>query len=212
MSHFSLLRSDEAEYANITFTTAEALPVELTSFTANYRNGNTYLAWRTATETNNYGFEIERNVDGGEWRQIGFIEGHGTTNSPKSYTFSDKDIEDGAAKIGYRLKQIDRDGTYEYSSAAFIEFDDASLQTLSNYPNPFNPTTTIRFTLAKDETVSLHVFDMAGRTVATLIDGEQLAAGAHTAAFMAESLPSGTYLYVLFTETTTISQKMILSR
>ena len=62
------------------------LPVELSSFTAKYANGNVKLDWRTETEVTNYGFDIERKgKDANDWKKIGFVEGHGNTNSPKNY-------------------------------------------------------------------------------------------------------------------------------
>ncbi|MDP1678068.1 MAG: hypothetical protein Q8L88_14520, partial [Bacteroidota bacterium] len=91
-----------------------ALPVELVSFSATAKGKNVELKWNTATEVNNYGFEIERSVvsdrhlqgDGYfSWTKIGFVEGNGTTNAPKLYSFVDASA---SGKVLYRLKQIDR--------------------------------------------------------------------------------------------------------
>jgi hypothetical protein len=92
-----------------------AIPVELTSFSGYAADGNIYLQWSTATEKNNYGFEIERVAETSNskenrlWRSIGFINGSGTTSQLKSYSFADRNIASG--KYIYRLKQIDYDGS-----------------------------------------------------------------------------------------------------
>jgi len=78
-----------------------------------------------------------------------------------------------------------------------------------NYPNPFNPVTTIQFTLPQTADINLTVFDVLGRQVAVLINGQQ-AAGRHTVNFQASDLPSGIYLYRLTTPGGSIAQKMIL--
>ncbi len=95
------------------------VPVELISFTADIINNTVKLQWKTATETNNYGFEIERNklIDKSyqtEWERIGFVEGNGTTTEEENYSFTDENLDPGRYK--YRLKQIDLDGSFEYSN------------------------------------------------------------------------------------------------
>ena len=103
-----------------TFTISRSeLPVELTTFTASVLEHNVELIWETATEVNNYGFEVERQntevrIQNSEWEKVAFVEGHGNSNSPKYYSFTDKSIQ-ASGKYLYRLKQIDIDGTFEYS-------------------------------------------------------------------------------------------------
>ena len=126
----------------------EPLPVELTSFTASTDKNAIDLNWETKTEVNNYGFNVERRINDGDWDSIAFIEGNGNSNSPKEYSYIDKDIFAGGSKFQYRLKQIDNNGSFEYSDVVEIEVvppDELS----QNYPNPFNPSTTIRFSLPK---------------------------------------------------------------
>lgn len=175
------------------------LPVELTSFTAQMRNTSVHLRWITATETNNYGFEIERSTNRTDWTTVGFVAGSGTTSSERSYNFTDAPAVDvlGARVIHYRLRQIDRDGTVEYSDVISVAGRDAAMPTLSNFPNPFNPSTTISFTLATAQPVTLTVTDATGREVARLIDGASFDAGSHSISFMADGLPSGVYFYTL---------------
>ena len=189
------------------------VPVELISFTADIINNAVKLQWKTATETNNYGFEIERNklLDKShqtEWEIIGFVEGNGTTTKEENYSFSDKDIE--PVVYGYRLKQIDLDGSFEYSNIIEVEFlapIEFSLE--QNYPNPFNPTTTIQYSIPERTDVKLIVINIVGEEVAELVN-RTMDAGSYSVEFDAASLPSGVYFYELRTGDIVITKKMLL--
>lgn len=179
-----------------------SLPVELTSFAAVMAANSVQLSWATATETNTYGFEVERRAISDQhlqgdshftWSKVGFIEGSGTTNTPKQYSFSDKTLATG--KYSYRLKQIDRDGKFTYSQE--VEATVGNLPIVfalnQNYPNPFNPSTTISYQIPENSYVSLKVYDIIGREVAALVS-EIKKAGQHTATFDAAQLSSGIYI------------------
>jgi len=196
--------------------------VELTSFSASLEENNSVLLnWETATEVNNYGFEIERANKGGKletknWHKIGFAQGYGNSNSVKEYSFEDKSPPSG--KVFYRLKQIDTDGLFEYSGIVEIKINlPEKFELFQNYPNPFskgtgsNQTTTIEFTLPESGFVKLRVYNILGELVATLLN-EQMEAGYKTVRFSAENIPSGIYLYNLSTKDFTATKKMILLR
>jgi len=193
------------------------VPVELTSFTANMNENQVVLNWQTATETNNLGFEIHRKIiqkeQVGEWVLIGYKEGSGTTTEPQEYSYYDniKNIE--AASFVYRLKQVDYDGSYEYSDEVTVEYstlpDEFSLS--QNYPNPFNPATSIEFKLPVKSFVSLIVYDVIGNEVATLVK-EEKSAGFYEVNFNANDLVSGVYFYRLQANSFTEIKKMILLR
>jgi hypothetical protein len=173
-----------------------ALPVELTSFTAVVEKGNVVLNWKTATEVNNAGFEIQKNTSSGNgnWTRVAFVNGHGTTNAPQSYTFTDKP---GSGKFQYRLKQTDRDGKFEYSQtieATVILPVQFGLS--QNYPNPFNPTTVINYSIASQSHVLLKVYDVLGRVVVALVD-EIKQPGQYSVIFNASALSNGVYFYKL---------------
>ncbi len=193
------------------------LPVELTSFTAVQNGLNVELNWSTATEINNLGFEIERKVDEGQWRVVGFKEGKGTTAEPVNYAHVDDISAVQGNSIYYRLKQIDFGGAFEYSDEILVENLTPVVYSLDqNYPNPFNPATTIKFGIPEDNFVSLKVFNVLGEEVATLIN-EIKSAGTYNVEFNASSLPSGMYLYVLRTgennassEFTSVKKMMLL--
>ncbi len=196
------------------------LPVELTTFKAVQLENAVKLLWETATEINNYGFEIERKLTDSElseWETLGFIEGHGNSNSPKSYEFIDETAP--ADALEYRLKQIDTDGKFEYYSLtvkinnAVTEVEENNLPLefalKQNYPNPFNPTTAINYQLPENSKVELKIFDLLGKEVATLVNREQ-AAGNYTVNYDASNLPSGMYIYKIVAGNFVESRKMML--
>jgi len=187
------------------------LPVELVSLTATPGSREVTLNWHTATEVDNYGFEIERRLVGNQnWAPVGFVQGAGTSNTPREYSFTDSNLPSG--RYAYRIKQIDHSGSFTYTSALEVVIGVAPLEfTLSqNYPNPFNPTTTIEFTLPKDGHVLLKVFDMVGREVATLVDGERKAGVIQQVLFDASSLGSGMYVYRLQSDGIVLGKKLMV--
>jgi len=118
------------------------VPVELTAFSAQLDGQAVILNWQTATEVNNYGFELERSIDEKNYQLITFIPGNGNSNSPKFYSYRDTRLS-GGNTFYYRLKQIDNDGTYEYVATASVELELNDFSLAQNYPNPFNPSTNI---------------------------------------------------------------------
>ena len=185
------------------------LPVELSSFTSKLLNDKIQLNWVTKTEVNNYGFNIEKSINEGEWNSIGFVEGHGNSNSPKEYSFTDKDLFAGGSKFQYRLKQIDNDGTFEYSDIVEVEIVPSKYELSQNYPNPFNPSTTIRFSLPKETRLKINLYNMLGELVETLAEGNY-ETGYHKVMFNASNLPSGAYIYRLESSDFVQVKKMIL--
>jgi hypothetical protein len=182
-------------------TPAVPLPVELSSFTAKTNHNVVNLNWQTKTEVNNYGFEVERAssmtspIQG--WEKIGFVPGHGNSNSPKDYSLTDKNPS-GGSKFIYRLKQIDNDGKFEYSKEVEVELVPNEFALYQNYPNPFNPATNIQFSLPKAARINLSVYNLLGEKIATLLN-EDKEAGFYNVQFDASKLSSGVYIYRLTT-------------
>ena len=191
------------------------IPVELTSFTAEYFYNEVVLKWQTATETNNSGFEIERSQKSGvrnnnDWTRVSFVEGKGTTTNITEYYCRDKIAASG--KYFYRLKQIDFDGSIKYSNE--IEVDVTTPKEFSlyqNYPNPFNPTTTIRFALPVESRVKINIYNSLGQLVETLAD-KDMKAGYHEINFNASGLASGVYFYKLTSGNFVETRKMLLMK
>lgn len=192
---------------------AKPLPVELTSFNALVTLNSVKLKWETATEVNNYGFEIERceisDIRNEIWEKIGFVEGHGNSNSPKKYIFEDKTYAAGKV-YKYRLKQIDFDGAFEHSDELVVETTVPEKAELAqNYPNPFNPSTTIKFSMPEADFAKLTVYNSIGQEVSVLIN-ENLEPGFYTYLFDGSKLASGAYVYKLETAGRVITKKMLL--
>jgi V8-like Glu-specific endopeptidase len=171
----------------------QGTPVELTSFTADVNEANVTLSWSTATETNNQGFEVQRSKSEGEFETVTFVNGNGTTTEMQYYSYTDAGLREGV--YNYRLKQVNFDGSYEYTNVILAEVVVPDVYLLEqNYPNPFNPGTKIKFMLAADSKVSLKVFDVLGQEVMVLINSN-LVAGGHEVNFDASGLNSGVYFY-----------------
>ncbi len=179
------------------------------------------LIWETASELNNAGFEIQlkpadETADTATgWQPVAFVEGHGTTNDTQRYQYVIRDIAPGIYDI--RLKQLDFDGTVAYIEPIRIAFQTLNEIVLHpNYPNPFNPVTQIRFDLPLATDVSVAVYDVTGRKVATLVDGPMVS-GRHTLTFDGRkndgaALPSGTYFYQLRARGMRITKPMTLTK
>ena len=199
----------------------EIVPVELTSFTASVNKNDVFLSWSTATETNNQGFEIERaslnaqsEIENPQWLKIGYVPGYGTITEKHTYTFVDEILKEG--KYHYRLKQIDFDGTSNYSDIVEIEINSPVQFSLEqNYPNPFNPSTKIKFTVpvtlseVEGSLVTLKVFDVLGNEVATLVN-EEKTSGSYEVEYNTVGLSSGVYFYKLQVGNLVETKKMLL--
>ena len=209
------------------------VPVEMVSFTAETYGDNVLLNWQTATEINNKGFEIERTSpysspyqgEGGEagrgWEVIEFVNGNGTTTEPINYSFADKNVNSG--KYQYRLKQIDFDGSFNYSNIIEVAVQSPTEFSLEqNYPNPFNPTTKIKFTIpvslsgVEGSFVTLNIYDILGNEVANLVK-EEKPAGTYEVEFNSHSgsvrnLVSGVYLYKLQAGSFVQTKKMVFMK
>ena len=193
----------------VKYTDSSFVPVELTSFNAEVNKNTVILKWSTATEKNNRGFEIERTLLSQiSWQRIGFIQGSGTTTESNHYLFIDKHISTG--NYFYRLKQIDFDGTFNYSKEVEVNVNTPLKFSLSqNYPNPFNPTTTIKYAIPKTVNVELKVFYILGREVKTLVN-EPRNAGYYEVQFNASNFASGVYFYRLKAREYIKTSKMLL--
>jgi hypothetical protein len=201
-------------------TLNDPLPVQLVSFTANLlqSSNNVLLKWSTASETNCYGFEVQKAADSkSEYVTIAgsFVAGHGTTIDAHSYSYTDANATGSAY---YRLKQTDLNGTVHYSdgvSSTLSGVDSRPLPTSfaldQNYPNPFNPSTTIEFQLPKESKVTLEVYNIIGQRVAILVD-EVRAAGYYAQKFDGTQLGSGVYFCRFTTPDLSFVRKMLLTK
>ena len=226
---YTATASGFASFSPFSVGNGGSLPVEITSFSANAHGTNVELSWATATELSNHGFEVQRTVISDQssvnssqivnrkskienWAKVAFVEGAGTSNAPKSYTYHD--VASSAGKYAYRLKQIDHDGSFKYSGQveAQIVFTAEDYKLTQNYPNPFNPTTTLRFAVKSPQFVTLKVYNSIGQEVRTLFEQTADADVLYSIQFDGTGLSSGVYYYTLKTADRSEIKKMVMMK
>ncbi|NWF91017.1 MAG: T9SS type A sorting domain-containing protein [Ignavibacteriaceae bacterium] len=205
----ALSESEVADlYNNYKVPADYIIPVELTSFTAASSKNKVSLIWETATETNNYGYEVQKSSDKLNFTAIGFVPGAGTSTEKHSYSFSDDHTS--GTKAYYRLKQINLDGTFWYSQVVeAVGVLPVEFGITQNYPNPFNPVTTIEYQLPVAAKVSIKLYDMLGSEIVTLVN-ETKDAGFYKYQFNGSSLASGTYFFRIQANDFVQTKKMTL--
>lgn len=195
------------------------LPVELVSFSAVLDGHQARLEWETASETNNAGFEVQVKTlastssafGGDEWDVLGFVAGHGTTHASQHYRYEIDALSSGHHL--FRLKQVDYDGTFDYSPEVevFVDLPNVYLATAA-YPNPFNTETQFSLMVRHEQTVSVTVYDVLGRRIRVLYEDTMAPHQAQSFTFNAQSLPSGVYLISVDGETFSQSQLVTLQK
>ena len=174
------------------------IPVELVSFTSSQEDKKVILNWRTATETNNSHFEVERKFKNNEWEKIAVVSGSGTITEYRDYYYEDDYSSlPYNGPVLYRLKQVDYNGDYKYSEIlnVEVEFTPTEISISQNYPNPFNPETTIKYWLNAEENVSIKIYNSLGQELETLVSSIQNA-GTYSVKWNAGSYASGIYFYL----------------
>lgn len=196
------------------------LPVEIVYFTFEIESDDIKLLWGTATEINNYGWDVQRSDDYFQWNKIGFVLGSmGQSNSPKDYWFADTTITKNGTYY-YRLKQIDTDGLYTYTDTVKVVYNlitgvkESSplinFELKQNYPNPFNPSTTITYQIPEPGYVTLKLFNSLGKEVGVLAS-EEKSAGIYNYQFSIfnHKLTSGIYFYEIEFQSNDIKYSLI---
>jgi len=193
---------------------SQPLPVELSAFDATLDGEDAVrLTWTTAQETGNAGFRVQRNAGEGRegtWTTVGFVEGSGTTTEAKNYRFADEALPYEADRLTYRLKQIDTDGSSSLSKEVTVERSVKEVELLGTYPNPAQQRATVRYAVPKAQDVKIHLYDILGRRVQTVVDGEQ--EGRHKRQLDVSRLASGVYFLRLTSEGETRTQKLTVVR
>jgi glucose/arabinose dehydrogenase len=170
------------------------LPVELTSFEAKVDGGAALITWTTASEQTNAGFEVNGQYEDGDWEVLGFVEGAGTTNEPQSYSYRVEGLAPGTHR--FRIRQFDFDGSFQYHPAVEVTVaPETAFEVSEAYPNPFNPQTRFTITLRESQRIRIVVFDLLGRQMGVVFDGQLSAGTVHSFTIDAEDWPSGLYIY-----------------
>ncbi|HPG40284.1 MAG TPA: FlgD immunoglobulin-like domain containing protein [bacterium] len=198
-----------------------SLPVGLSSFTARAEGQAIVLNWSTATETDNLGFILERTAGNGVWQPVASyktnaaLKGQGNSSTTTNYTFTDNTVSAGK-EYRYRLGDVNVAGIITMHSPIVVIMAALPQNTelFNAYPNPFNPQTTINYTLQKDAQVTITVYDLLGRLVKTLVDENQTA-GSYDVTWngsdaIGNKAASGAYLVRMQTAEVTQIQKVLL--
>jgi len=186
------------------------LPVELADFSALVDNGDVVLNWSTASETNNAGFAIEHGLGEGDlFEQIGYVDGAGNSQSVRNYSFEVKGLDIGTHR--FRLKQLDFDGSFKYSSTVEATIELAGTHRLgAAYPNPFNPSTTFELVVGREQLVRIDIINALGQRVQRLFDGTMEANKPTNFVFRADNLPTGLYFYRVIGENFAQTRQVLL--
>ncbi len=180
------------------------LPVELSSFNAITIGESVELAWETASETNNSGFEVQTRYFGyaspGNWETVAFVEGSGTRIEPKSYRYTVRDLAPG--RYGFRLKQVDFDGAFEFSSLveATVDLPEAFLVKAA-YPNPITDTGTLEIAVKKSQIVNVEIYTVLGRLIDRAFTGEVESGSIRQVRLSFIDQPAGSYIIRVAGET-----------
>ncbi|MFB6232130.1 MAG: T9SS type A sorting domain-containing protein [Salinibacter sp.] len=191
---------------------SQPLPVELSDFEATVDGERVRLTWTTASETNNVSFRVQRRVgdEGSTWTTVGSVEGAGTTTEARSYRFVDEELPYEADRLTYRLKQVDTDGSASYSKEVTVERSVKEVELLGTYPNPAQQRATVRYAVPERQDVKIYLYDILGRRVQTVVDGER--EGRHKRQLDVSRLASGVYFLRLQAEGQTRTQKLTVVR
>ena len=176
--------------------TDKVVPVELTSLSGKVFDNAIILNWKTSTETNNKGFEVERKLNSG-WEKISYVNGNGTTTNPKEYSYTDNfKFQSFKGIVSYRLMQIDLNGSYHYSDEIKldVDFTPKEFTLYQNYPNPFNPATTIKYAVPYESSVKIIIYNPVGQRIKEFNEGIK-DADYYDITWQPENLSSGIYFY-----------------
>jgi hypothetical protein len=190
---------------------SDMLPIQLASFSVQKSGSNSMLlTWTTASEINNYGFNVQKSLDKQTWMNVGeLVHGHGTTLEPQKYSVT---LPIAGGSWWVRLMQIDLDGTNTATEAKSIQMNSPVQFALEqNFPNPFNPSTTIRYGLPARTHVTMTIYNTLGQQVVELVNGD-IDAGNHDVRVDGSNLASGVYFYRLTAGEHVDSKKLILMK
>ncbi len=171
-----------------------ALPVELADFEALLNGRVVVLQWSTLSETDNAGFHVEHRRDNLRFRELGYIDGAGTTSAISTYEFAIPGLEPGHHT--FRLRQVDLDGTFDYSPEIEISVPIPGAVLVDGpYPNPFVSTTSIDVQVRRTQTVEISIFDVVGRQVRRVTSRHFDEGVRESVKIDGSDLPAGTYVY-----------------
>jgi hypothetical protein len=168
------------------------LPVQLSYFVANAVERDVVLTWLTASEQNNRGFEVERSTDGSNFEYVGFVKGAGNTARLTRYGFTDNEALSLASTLYYRLKQIDFDGSFNYSNIVTVNTSNDDKFSSKVFPNPFESQFAVEVNTPQEGEAVLSLIDITGKVIGS--KSVQLTTGRNLVDFTeTDGIVSGVY-------------------
>jgi hypothetical protein len=201
------------------FTVDGRIPVTLSRLAAQRVHGGVRLDWRSESEVNAHGYIIERWHEynmGGEsrWSDVGFVPAAAQGGEGRDYSWLDSNAPGGEARIFYRLRMLDNDGSFEHSPA--VEVAPGQIASIVSFeavwPAPANDWLTLRFALPSEQYVTLIVHDLSGREVARIHNNQLLGPGTHSIVIPVTTWRSGAYLCTLSTGEAHITRRVMIMR
>jgi hypothetical protein len=160
---FNETESQTNVYAQSVFSSG-VLPVKFAGFNAVYQSGKTKLTWTTASETNNAYFEVERSEDAVNFVAIGRENGAGDSNELKNYAYTDVDAFAAGAFLYYRIKQVDKNGEFDYTEVKSVKVPTLAPLIVKSYPNPM--VNKLSINLGNDTSAATYLLsDISGKTI-----------------------------------------------
>ena len=195
-------------WIDVSFSPFFPLSVNLSDLKATTTNKDVVISWKTSSETNNRGFELQRSNNNADWYAVNFVTGAGESSTIRNYSYTDKGLAPG--QYYYRLKQVDFDGKSKISPVVTATVSGKGTVSLfQNSPNPFSASTTIRFDLPGAQKIRLSIFDMAGREIKVLAD-KLAEPGSHLVSFTTVGLSRQVYYVRLKTADGTLTRKILV--
>ena len=191
-----------SEPFTLAYDMTTALPVELTNFQVRKEGKESRISWKTESEENNRGFEIQKSEDGENWEELAWVNGKGTTNISQSYSYTDYNPSNG--NNYYRIRQVDNDDTETFSPIRVVSFD-FSLEAAIIYPNPIWDELTVEMPKANIGKVTFEIRDVTGREVMI----EQVDLKDEIYKINTDSLDRGLYYLNIYTKTALVSHSFV---
>lgn len=212
------LCTDDGSFAAGTYATVEtlgrsdAIPVELTSFTATRDGAAAVLQWTTQSEVNNAGFEVEsKPASGSRFERLAFVRGAGTTDAVQQYRFRTEELPPGEHL--FRLRQVDLDGAFMHTRVTSVTVTmDRAFRLSHPVPNPMRHRAQLTLRIREAEDVTVALFNILGQRVATLHNGPLPPTVAHTLWIDGARLATGTYFLRVTGRSGSVVRRVVVVR
>jgi hypothetical protein len=189
-----------ADYSLSNSVTPGDLPVTFLHFDGKLIDNTVQLTWSTASEVNNKGFEVEKSTDGQTFSSIGFVAGDGNSSLVNTYQFTDFKVLSGSNY--YRLKQVDMDGNFNYSTTIRLDLKNFAW---AIFGNPITSNSWIQLQITKTSNIAFQIFSIDGRRIQT-IDLGKISAGSYRVPLNLGNAPAGIYIINLVQDNQTLSK------